>query len=355
MPPVKITCPECEAVLKVSTPPPGKKMKCPKCGEAFAVPRDASGVRAAAPAGGKKKPAAKKPDEPSRAPAPAKGPADDDDEDGGTYALIKDPDEEAAEDEEDEDEDEDEEDGKPRKKKGKPTDINYAPDLSIKDLRGPAQAAVIGPSNLLIIYGAVGFIGWLLVFFIVLIPIMFPVQDETASARESSKGDAVGPGLGAVATPNFDALKDKDKDKDKAKGDEGPPWTVVFGFDLAGLASLPPVVFIFAVIPVFILGMAYGGAIVVGGVKMQSLESRQWGLAASIMNMIPLHTFGLMILACVILQMLFIALFDDPGTVTLILVGLMVLLALLGALVGALGLKTLTREEVIAGFEYKAD
>jgi predicted Zn finger-like uncharacterized protein len=351
MPPVKITCPECEAVLKVSTPPPpGKKMKCPKCGETFAAPREASGSRKPAPAAGKKK-AAPKPDEPIRTPAPPKKPTDDDDDEGGgTYGVVKDPDEETADADEDEDEDEDK--GKRKKKK---TEIDYAPDLSIKDLRGPAQAAVVLPSNLLILYGTIGFLGWLLVLFIVLIPILFPLQDDTASAKEASKGEAVGPGLGAVATPNIeDALKDKDKDKDKKK-DEGPPWTMVFGVDLALLALVQTWFFIIVILPPFFIGMAYGACIVFGGVKMQSLESRQWGLTASIMNMIPIHTFGLMVLFCVIFQMLLIALFDDPMTVTFILIGLMVLLALLGGLVGLLGLKTLTSPEVVAGFEYHPD
>jgi hypothetical protein len=346
MPPAKITCPECEAVLKVSTP--GKKMKCPKCGKAFAVPRDAAGVRAA-PAGGKK-PAAKKPDEPTRAPAPAKKP-DDEDDDGGTYALLKDPDEETAA----------EEDEEGKSKKSKTPEINYALDLSIKDLRGPAQAAVVGPSNLLILYGVIGFIGWLLVLFIVLIPILFPMQE---SAKQPIPAEGIGPALaaesddatrpGPLGTPPLLPFAERSKQGEKREK-PSPPWTMVFGLDLARLATFRAVFFIFVVLPPFFLGMAYGGAIVVGGVKMQSLQSRGWGLTASIMNMIPVHTFGLMVLLCVLVQMLLIALYDDPGLVTLILSGLMVILALIGALVGLYALKTLSRHEVIAGFEYKPD
>jgi predicted Zn finger-like uncharacterized protein len=336
MPPVKITCPECEAVLKVSQPPPpGKKLKCPRCGETFSAPGAPAGARTAAPAV-KKKPAGKKPDDAIRAPAPPKKTHDEDDEEGGTYGVVKDPDEETAADEEEE-----EEEGR---RKG--PEINYAPDMSIKDLRGPAQAAVVGPSNLLIIYGIIGFLGWLLVMFIVLIPILFPVQTDDTS-KEADKG-------GAAAGQDKQGQGDKAGDKKgKEKKEKEVPWTVVFGLDLAILAALPWYIFI-PILLGFGLGMAYGGTIVVGGVKMQSLESRQWGLVASIMNMIPVHTFGLMVLLTVIVQMILGLLFDEPAK-SMVMIGLLVAVAGLGVLVGLLNLRTLMREDVIAGFEYKPD
>jgi predicted Zn finger-like uncharacterized protein len=334
MPPVKITCPECEAVLKVSQPPPpGKKLKCPRCGETFSAPGAPAGARTAAPAA-KKKPAGKKPDDAIRAPAPPKKTHDEDDEEGGTYGVVKDPDEETAAD----DDEEEEEEGR---RKG--PEINYAPDMSIKDLRGPAQAAVVGPSNLLIIYGVIGFLGWLLVMFIVLIPVMFPVQSDD-TAKEADK---------AAAAAKDNPAPGGKKDKDSKPKEKEVPWTVVFGLDLAILAALPWYIFI-PILLGFVLGMAYGGAIVAGGVKMQSLESRQWGLVASIMNMIPVHTFGLLVLLTVIVQMILGLLFDEPFK-TMVMIFLLVLVALLGVLVGLLNLRTLMREDVIAGFEYKPD
>ena len=56
---------------------------------------------------------------------------DDDDEDGGIYGYFS--------------EEQKAEEDKPQ--------IEYAPDMSIKDLRGPAQAAVVPPSNYLLLIG----------------------------------------------------------------------------------------------------------------------------------------------------------------------------------------------------------
>src|SRR5262249_49845094 len=151
---------DCEAVLKPAKPvPEGKKVKCPKCGANFTAVGDAgddaimsvepADVAPAAPP--KKKPA---PAKPAAKPAPPAKPDDDDDDEGGTYGVVR-----------DEDDEEEEEDPRGRRggapKKSKKPKIDHVPDMSIKDLRGPAQEAVVSPSNTLLIAGLVGFIGWL--------------------------------------------------------------------------------------------------------------------------------------------------------------------------------------------------
>src|SRR5438034_5487153 len=96
----RISCPECDAVLKPAKPVPvGKKVKCPRCGSTFTVteevPADGAAPRKAearpkpAPAErrGVSPPVKKKP-APAR-PAP-KRPADEDEE-GGAYAVVRDP------------------------------------------------------------------------------------------------------------------------------------------------------------------------------------------------------------------------------------------------------------------------
>src|SRR5262249_31553691 len=128
----------------------GKKVKCPKCGNGFAVPQDEETAPEPKPAAktAKAAPAAKKAAEAPAAPKPP-----DDDDDMGTYAVIRDPDLE-----EDEDEDEDDEDGeggKKKKKKKNKVDLAFELDTSIKDPRGPAVAELVKPSNMILLLGSI--------------------------------------------------------------------------------------------------------------------------------------------------------------------------------------------------------
>ena len=157
----KLVCPECEATLNPAKPPtPGKRVRCPRCDAVFTVPfeeeedepeervRKEPAQKAAA--GAKKKP----PEKPKAAPPAAKPSGmDDDEEGGGVYGFL--PSELQEEDE----------DKKPK--------INYAPDLSVKDPRGPAMKKLAVPSNWLIIEGAKLFFGGLLVFAIGIWPFVF--------------------------------------------------------------------------------------------------------------------------------------------------------------------------------------
>ena len=105
----KLSCPECGTVMRPKSPvAPGKKVKCPKCETVFKAPdddEDEAPARKKAPA---KAPARSKKEEPARKK----------DEEEETYGYVK--------------EEADDEEAKERKK------INYAPDESIKDMRGPA-------------------------------------------------------------------------------------------------------------------------------------------------------------------------------------------------------------------------
>src|SRR5579884_545681 len=160
----KLICPECKKVLKPTKPlPEGKKVTCPKCGANFAAkepPPDPAAhptKKAAAPAAPKPT-AVKKAQQASKPIRPIEQRRhnldDDEDEDeGGVYDFAEQPDHEGPE-------------------------VEYTPDMSIKDLRGPAQAMLVKPSNYLIMAGVVGFFGWLGFMVIVLIPIIFPLQEK---------------------------------------------------------------------------------------------------------------------------------------------------------------------------------
>ncbi len=80
MTPTTLTCPTCSAALKTSTPPPpGRSVKCPKCGKTFRAPGEAAAAQEAKPAEPPKalapeKPAARAPSPPeSAAEPPVKG------------------------------------------------------------------------------------------------------------------------------------------------------------------------------------------------------------------------------------------------------------------------------------------
>jgi DNA-directed RNA polymerase subunit M/transcription elongation factor TFIIS len=308
MPAAKIICPECEAVLKPTKPvPDGRRVKCPKCGEPFTTPglggeeAEEKVVRRAAPsksagaaqpskAPAKKKKAAEKPAPP---PAASKPKGDDDDEEGGTYGYIK--------------EEEPDPEDKPQ--------IDYAPDMSIRDLRGPAQAKVMRPSNGLMIGGALGLIFDMLVLAWAVWPFLFSehvvdhvkVLEEFYGIRSASDDDdkpKQNPQNPAAQKPKKDIPKER-----KDLSDE----------DLAIVEKVESAEIMIRVITavVYFLAIVYCGFQIVAAVKMQNLESYGWSMAAAILGMIPFGNFWLVSLPC-----------------------------------GIWALVTLRDEEVIAGFEY---
>jgi predicted Zn finger-like uncharacterized protein len=329
-----ITCPKCATVLRPAKPlPEGKKVKCPKCGTVFAAAEPAAG------------PAAKKPEPTGAKKNPPKGPAlprpgkDEDEEDsGGIYSFVND----GTADEEDE------EDGKRKK-----PNINYAPDMSIKDLRGPAQEAVMRPSNALIFVGIMGFLGWLGLIVVLLIPVLFPLPDDDEGKPRPAKG--IGPGLaaGAQGTPAspFGGPPPQSGDKEKKKDEEGKSAFDVAGMDFGLLAFFAWWLLILAILPL-VLGMVYCGVVTYGGVKMQNLESRAWGIASSILALLPFTTGGLMLLTAFLCNWLLNMLFDDPAFSMYIAIVLMSIQTVAALAAGVWNLVVLMRPEVIEGFEY---
>jgi hypothetical protein len=331
MPVSKLTCPKCATVLRPAKPlPEGKKVKCPKCGTVFGAVEAAAGA------------AAKKPEPAAAKKGPPKGPAlprpgDEEEESKGIYSFA---DGGTAE------EEEEDEDGKPKKPQ-----INYAPDLSIKDLRGPAQAAVMKPSNAMIFVGIAGFLGWLGLIVVLLIPVLFPLPDDDEGKPRPSK--AVGPGLaaGAQGSSPFAAPPPRSDDKDKKKDEEGKSAFDVAGMDFGLLAFFAWWLLILAVLPL-VLGMVYCAVVTFGAVKMQNLESRAWGIASSILVLLPFTTGGLMLLTAFLCNWLLNMLFDDPAFSMYIAIVLMSIQTAAALATGVWNLVVLMRPEVIEGFEY---
>ncbi len=348
-----ITCPECDKVLKLSKPvAPGKSLKCPKCEAVFKVPAEAPASNAKAksksPAPAKKssdkvspKKGTGKPDKAESKPDKPAGPAPD-----MTYGVVQ--------------ENEPAEENKVK--------INYAPDTSIRDLRGPAQAAVMQPTNFLIMISSIGFFGWVVLIVALLIPIVLPVTTgdvgikekprpilEIADGLGSVNGTSVGyQGGGAQAEP-LDMEKVKEILAKLAKGEKLPDPNqeavmLLFGINMGQLGEFATVQ-ILLIFFVFVLCALFSGTAMLGAVKAQNLESRGWGIAASIMVMMPLTIGGF----CADVGMLLgfvLRVVIDAYYAAWVVNSLLSLfqLAALGA--GVWGLTVFNQEDVIAGYEF---
>lgn len=319
-----ITCPECSTVLRPAKPlRAGKSVKCPKCGAGFVVggERESRGGSA----GGQIKPAAAAaPAKKKPAPvAPIMPDDDDDDGGGGTYGFVS-------------------------EEKTEAPEVDYAPDVGIRDLRGPAMMEIVNPSNKMIFAGVFGFLGWLGFLVILLIPLLFPLatKEERAKEREikeKARQMAKANGPKDTVTKEDPPKKDDDDDSILKIGD----------LDLRDIAELPWYLIVLCLMPQ-VLGMIYCATLSVGAVKIQNLESREWGVAASIMAMVPLNVGGLICVAAMVLNLLLGLLFDD--WFKWVVVGfLLVCIWGLSLAVGIWNLTVLNKPDVIAGFEYVAE
>ncbi len=267
MPSPKLECPECGAVLKPSKPvTPGKKVKCPKCGEIFAAPGEEEAPKA------RKRPTAKASPVQKKSPAPPPKKAQDDEDEGGVYGFIKDPDEDRARDEDD-DEDDEGRDKKP--------DLTFALDMSVKDPRGLAQTKVVRPSNFLMIAGVVEVVIGIAILGVNGWPLIFSQQwvdpHLVVTNKKPAKEDDLPP-----------PIERKDLKPEQLEQLE----------DMESEFLIASLVWMGASIPYMVIG----SLIVVGGVKMQQLESYGWAMTASILAIVFAGLlgilFGIMALMC---------------------------------------------------------
>ncbi len=343
----RLVCPECETVLRPAKPvAENKKVICPNCKTTFlAKPSPAE----AGPAKAKSVPAKPKAEaKPAPKPEPKKPDPNADDEEGGTYGVIRDPDEE----EHVEVKGKGKKKGEPKKKK---PEVNYAPDESIKDLRGPAQAEVIKPSNFLLITGLIGFLGWLVALVLMLIPFLFPLDNADAVDKTNPKEvQGFTQGLAVmsleVQPPPPDAASEL-KAKEEAKKTQS--FLVVFGYDLAWLTYFQWYMFVLCLVPLFI-GLIYSGMICAGASMIQNLDSRAWGIAASIMVMFPLNAGGFL-MVCLIIQGQLLGMIFDDDYILYIEFGWIGIVCVAELAVGIYMLVVLLKEKVRDGFNFKPE
>lgn len=343
----KMTCPECSKVLRPAKPvPANKKVRCPECESVF-YPEDAVNPVEAVEdeprgTGRKAAPAAKK------AAAPSKPKPGDDDE-GGTYAYVK---------EEGEDDDE------PAHK------VDYALDMSVKDLRGPAQAIVMSPSNKLMLSGFIGVGGWLVLLVLLLIPALFPLKPDDRVKRPVLKvkpglshiapsgpvgggGFGGGFGGGGFAPPGGGGPGGAGKAAPKIEEDKAGLYDVG-GYDIAAICDLPWYFFLVALIPLFFC-MAWSMTVAFGAIQIQNIQSRAWGIIGCIFAMTPIHVAGVQLVTAMVVQIVLIQVIDDIGFIQQVVMGITTIEYLLSLGVGIWALATLFKKDVVAGFEYVAE
>lgn len=326
----RITCPDCQSVLKPAKPvPDGKKVKCPKCGSTFTAPglveeamgiidivEEAESPRKAKKPGRKEKAGIKKARDDRPAPKKKKSPADSDEEEsGGIYSYISDPD--ANED--------------------KP-EIEYAPDLSIKDLRGPAQEAVVKPSNYMLLLNGLGCLCNLFLICVMFWPMVFSESSvdyyTVLEKHYKSQGTKEAEGKIKGIPKEYKDLKDEEKAIVEAEEEKDHEWRF---YKMGG----------------FIFLLIYNAVAIIGTVKMQNLESRAWGIASSIMSLLPFSAAGMGALIGGLFYKLGSWLLDELAEPYAW--GLAVLVYLLAIGVGVWSLRTLMEKKVIDGFRYVAD
>ncbi len=318
----RITCPECKSVLRPAKPvPDGKKVRCPKCGNQFTTPGLLEVVEVV-----EEEPPRKKASEKKKAktgikkasgPKPSsKKPIDDDDDDGGgIYSFVG--------------------ANKTGEEEDRP-EIIYAPDMSIKDLRGPAQEAVVKPSNYILLINGLACLANIFLICVQFWPMVFSDScvDWQKVLYSYYKEDQ-------SATNRLKELKEyKDlKDKD---------------LEIVQDAEVVEREKRFWKMGAFILLLIYNAVAIVGAVKMQNLESRRWGIASSIMTLLPMGAggFGYLIyfaFTTTIGGWLLDELSEPYG------MGLGALPYLFAVYVSVTSLRILMSQEVIDGFEYIAE
>jgi hypothetical protein len=316
MPLAKLTCPECKAVLKPAKPvQEGKTVKCPKCEANFT----AGGDNAEPPAEGKTH---AKTEQAARKKATD---VDNEEDSAGVYGVVEtDADRKKKEppkrkrrrsddDEDDEDEDEEEDAGSDAVKE-------LLRNLKTADPRGPAQEIIVKPSNWLLRIGGVGFFSWVGCFIVFLIPIVFPPPPDK---------------------PDENAVAPVEKKEEKpGEKPPGPSMKAIAG------RTLFRVIFLTCF---FFPGILQGGLIAYGAAKMQSMESRGWGIAAAIIAIFPLHSLPLFWLVTFLMALL--AIFLDMVPIW----GLVFAAFLLiwGPAYGIWSLIQFLKPEVQLGFDYK--
>jgi hypothetical protein len=112
--------------------------------------------------------------------------------------------------------------------------------------------------------------------------------------------------------------------------------------------------FILMLSPIF-FGMAYSAVVAIGAVKIQNLESREWGFVSGSMVCLPINSGGFIMVTSIIIEFLLGMLLDDRDYIYFVETMWTAIICLGGLAVGGLVIATLLQKKVVDGFEYKAE
>ncbi len=376
---MQITCPGCKTKLQLAdTTAPGSKVQCPNCKKLMVLPAASPNAKGGNPAPAAGKPPANKPPAPAakvpakpapaaQAPAitPGAKPTIDEDDDGpNSYGVVHDPD---MDDEDDEEEEEEEapvksskgknkgqKDDAPAKPKRKKPKINYAPDMSVKDLRGPAMIQVVPPSNYLMIQCGVVMMTAVFSIAQAVWPFMFQERILTPAAalrdhfrelqgKGGQEGKSAGQRWDRIDKGYITWPKKNKKDDDQGFSGEDMKDDELRAAEEAIRKQMP---FAVAWVVVSVLILAYSVAVAFGAVKMQSLESYPWALTGSILAMLPFNGIALLVY------------YFKPMNFSEDMPWVLLAIACEGIfffLIGLLCLAVLLKKEVKTGFYYRSD
>src|SRR5262249_1618966 len=145
--------------------------------------------------------------------------------------------------------------------------------------------------------GIIGFIGWLALLIVILIPVCFPITKDTGDKANPKDIEGFRGGLGVAGDEAGGVFGPGEK---KARSND-LKVLVLWGIDFAELILYGLFFFLLLLLPLF-LGMVYAGLVATGAIKAQNLESRGWGIASSIMVMFPINSGGFIICACLLMR-----------------------------------------------------
>ncbi len=322
---VDFICPGCRGRLRLPGPVAnGTLIECPRClttfGAATPAPELVPVLSAAAAAPAQPQLAAAARAEPPPAspshPPMAEKPRAEAKETGETYAVIEDP--------------------------STAPLIDYAPDVGIADLRGPAQALVMKPSNRLLFICVLGAVGWLGLLIMILIPVAFPVP-ETSSGR-----------VVLIGAPGSRARREAEAELAKQRGERTgkPSMFTLFGIDLAEIGRWPTEQVVLAFL-VPVLGAIYSGFAAGGAIQMQNLWSRRWGKVGCVLALFPANSAGFGIVICLFFRALMSLFGIEDDVLYFPFLAILFLLWLLSLLSGLAALRVLNRPDVIRGFKFR--
>jgi hypothetical protein len=221
----------------------------------------------------------------------------------------------------------------------------------------------VSPASKLTLVGFIGVFGWLTFLIMLLIPAVFPIEEDGGDVEKevlaispglsqvnpsATTGKASGGLMGMMAMP----APSSDADK-KSIEEEKPGFYDIADIDLSVLSD-SKWLFIAALIVLIILS-CYSGLIVYGGIRAGNLESRAWGITGAIMALLPLNTGGIMIVSALVAKIVMIQVLDDMTFIYTVVIILVVAEYLASVAAGVWALMTLFNQEVIDGFEYVAE